>query len=533
MIYRGDDYFTQTAAPSPLQHTWSLGIEEQFYVLWPLIVVAVLWAVRAAPAGCCSALCVAGAAASVLACAVLYDPFDVNRAYFGTDARAQALLIGCALAALLHRPGRAEAARRRAGPPGDRPWRARLLPAAAGWGSWWSAAAVDAHGRRGPVPVPGWLRPRRARRGRRAGRLRAAAPGAAGPRAGRRPAGVAGEDLLRGVPVALAAVRADQPRAHRPGRHALLVARFAATLAAATASYVLLERPVRTGRWPFPMPRLTGPAAGATATAAIGVTAIVVLAATAVPGVPTVASLRSAPLVVETPQPNAVQNPPMLRPGRRPGELPRIAFYGDSVSWSLGFYLPSYADQLDVAVDSLEGCGIARLPEIRVKNMPQTNYDWCLDWPATWQARLNNTDPDVAVLLLSRWELMDRKLYGRFQHVGEPAFDRYLREELDRALEVLLSRGAHVVILTSPYNRRYERPNGGLYDEDLPERVDAWNKLLHEAAAKHDDADHRHRPQPAGLPGRRVHLHRSTGSGSAATACTSAPTGSASGSHRG
>jgi SGNH domain (fused to AT3 domains) len=267
----------------------------------------------------------------------------------------------------------------------------------------------------------------------------------------------------------------------------LLVARFAVTLAAATASYVLLERPVRTGRWPFPMPRLNGPAAGATATAAIGVTAVVVLTATAVPVVPTVASLRSAPLVVNTPQPNAVQNPPMLRPDRKPGELPRIAFYGDSVSWSLGFYLPSYSGQLDVAVDSLEGCGIARLPEIRVKDMPQTNYDWCLDWDVTWRARVNNTDPDVAVLLLSRWELMDRKLNGRFQHVGEPAFDRYLREELDLALEVLLSRGAHVVVLTSPYNKRYERPNGGLYDEDLPERVDAWNKLLHQAAAKHDE----------------------------------------------
>src|SRR5262245_22525841 len=41
MIYRGSDYFAQTAAPSPLQHTWSLGIEEQFYLLWPLIVVAI------------------------------------------------------------------------------------------------------------------------------------------------------------------------------------------------------------------------------------------------------------------------------------------------------------------------------------------------------------------------------------------------------------------------------------------------------------------------------------------------------------
>ena len=43
MIFRGGDYFAQTAAPSPLEHTWSLGIEEQFYLLWPLVLCAVLY----------------------------------------------------------------------------------------------------------------------------------------------------------------------------------------------------------------------------------------------------------------------------------------------------------------------------------------------------------------------------------------------------------------------------------------------------------------------------------------------------------
>src|SRR6202034_4374914 len=35
------DYFTQGAPPSPLQHTWSLGVEEQYYILWPVLLVAV------------------------------------------------------------------------------------------------------------------------------------------------------------------------------------------------------------------------------------------------------------------------------------------------------------------------------------------------------------------------------------------------------------------------------------------------------------------------------------------------------------
>ena len=42
MIYRGGDYFAATGSPSPLQHTWSLGIEEQFYLLWPLLLVGLL-----------------------------------------------------------------------------------------------------------------------------------------------------------------------------------------------------------------------------------------------------------------------------------------------------------------------------------------------------------------------------------------------------------------------------------------------------------------------------------------------------------
>jgi peptidoglycan/LPS O-acetylase OafA/YrhL len=109
MIYRGDGYFIQTAGPSPLQHTWSLGIEEQFYVLWPLAVVALLAIGLRRPRILLGAVCVAGAAASAVAGALLYQPLDVNRSYFGTDTRAQALLIGCALATVLTRSA-------------DRPW---------------------------------------------------------------------------------------------------------------------------------------------------------------------------------------------------------------------------------------------------------------------------------------------------------------------------------------------------------------------------------------------------------------------------
>ena len=74
MIYRGDDYFTQTAAPSPLQHTWSLGIEEQFYLLWPLIMVGLFVLGRRRTGRALTMVCLIGAAGSAVTGVLLFRP---------------------------------------------------------------------------------------------------------------------------------------------------------------------------------------------------------------------------------------------------------------------------------------------------------------------------------------------------------------------------------------------------------------------------------------------------------------------------
>ncbi len=96
-ITSGQGYFDHFGPQSPLLHTWSVAVEEQFYLLWPLLLLLVLrWRRRGV-----FALAFAGAAASAAWMWVLsVDGASPDRLYYGTDTRALPLLLGCTLAAL-------------------------------------------------------------------------------------------------------------------------------------------------------------------------------------------------------------------------------------------------------------------------------------------------------------------------------------------------------------------------------------------------------------------------------------------------
>ena len=96
-------YFAALNTPRPLLHTWSLSIEEQFYLVWPLVVLAIMKWTRSLRV--LLMVTVVGAVASAAEMAYLYHGgAGINRVYYGTDTRAQALLIGAALAIVLARP---------------------------------------------------------------------------------------------------------------------------------------------------------------------------------------------------------------------------------------------------------------------------------------------------------------------------------------------------------------------------------------------------------------------------------------------
>jgi peptidoglycan/LPS O-acetylase OafA/YrhL len=96
-IAQHGSYFTRFGAPLPLDHLWSLAIEEQFYLVWPWLLLVGIWIVRSRRR--LALLTVCAAAASAWLMGHLYHPgYDPTRVYEGTDTRAFGLLLGAALA---------------------------------------------------------------------------------------------------------------------------------------------------------------------------------------------------------------------------------------------------------------------------------------------------------------------------------------------------------------------------------------------------------------------------------------------------
>jgi hypothetical protein len=157
------------------------------------------------------------------------------------------------------------------------------------------------------------------------------------------------------------------------------------------------------------------------------------------------------------------------------------------VAWSTANALDPLAAGHGAAIVNagIWGCGTVRgTPFTYFGSTYDTLPNDCDHWPAQWQAAIDFAKPHIAVVMVGRWELMDRVHAGRWTHVGDPVFDAYLASELDLAITVARSRGARVVVATTPYYRRGDAPGGGTWPEDQPARVDLVNDLLRAAAAR-------------------------------------------------
>jgi peptidoglycan/LPS O-acetylase OafA/YrhL len=480
------DYFAQGGTASPLQHTWSLAVEEQFYLIWPLLLVG-LWRVGAGSARrrLLVTACVL-TAASVAETVLLTHRAPLGRVYFGSDTRAQELCVGAVLAALLAPAWAETGERRRARGPSHRSGR-RPVPlllslsglagllvlghrATGGVTEFRSSlmllcAVLSAALIAGLVLDDGHLVARvfAARPMRLLGRI------SYGTYLWHWPA----FEILDGA------------RTHL-GPGPLAVARVAAALALGTASTTLLEAPLRRWRWRWSSGRVLQTAGGAAAGA---LTFVACAAPSGAPGVssgPT-SGLDAPPPMSASLSPHSSTTSASLRTSRsaaRHRGSQRVDVFGDSIGWTAVHYLPPTPGYR--FIDHTEfGCGVVQGGPYRYFGQQYPDRARCDSWPARWAGQVQADRPDVVLLVVGRWETMDRVHDGRWTHVGMPAFDRYLTTTLSRALEVLGSTGASVVVSEEPYNRRGEQPDGQPYPEDDPTRVDAWNRIVRSVAAAH------------------------------------------------
>jgi peptidoglycan/LPS O-acetylase OafA/YrhL len=475
-ILIGSNYFDQTSLPSLLTHTWSLAVEEQFYLLWPLVVLAVLkctgrlWALLT--------VSLVGAVASAAEMALLFrHGTGTTRLYYGTDTHGQCLLVGAALAS-----GLALFARRRAGgaaslrggptPGGDPAWAAS---------SRWARTLLSVLGALGVAGAALlWWRVSFNGSFLWEGGFLVAALSTAAVLA----CVVCAPQSLVARALSVSPLRylgrisyglylwhfplfqwIDRARTGLDG-YALFGARCGATLAVATVSFYLVERPIRKGAFFGQWRAWVG------APVAVAAVSLTVVLAT---GSGTVAA------VAPTPVPTGPTH-----------SHKTVMVLGDStaLTFAIGLSLDANHYGYNVVDHGILGCGVAVIPRVKESGIDATVASACnpatpasQQWPALWAGWIDQHHPTLVAILAGRWEVSTVEWRGRWTDILEPAFAAYVRQQLQRAVDVASSRGARVVLFTAPCYDSAEQSNGAPSPEDQPDRVKAYNALVRQVVA--------------------------------------------------
>lgn len=538
-IAAGSSYFAASGSVSPFQHTWSLSIEEQFYVIWPLFVLGVVgWVCRRgggrSQLGALRLvlmLTVLGLIASAIEMGLLFNGGQgLDRVYYGTDTRATGLLAGAALALCLAIRRRASEspsvarvqARPQAGEPPRRPRR------------WLDLTHADRFSRGSGLVLLALLL------------LMYLANGSAAwlypygfllVDAGtvllivsviQRPTSVAARVLSLPGLQALGQISYGLYLWHFPlflwldtsttglsGLH-LLMFRLGVTLLVSAASYVLVEQPIRQRRLPTIQVRRLTPLAAAAALVALLIASSVSVLPTAVP---TAAHLpKPAPKLVGADPACTVQLTDTPGYGVAPVPISqeaqfeytslgkhdlywsgsgsqtfhtcppqRLMMIGDSIAFTLGVPIMNDEQSYGVELANAEtlGCAFATRGELDVNGTWEQPLAGCQTALSTWVTDEDTFHPSEVVVEMGYRDEFDWSWGGVLEHLGDRAFDRYEQAQIERYVTVLGRGGTRILFLTVPYTHPPAQANGAPAMPASPSRHFDINWLLQHVAQQH------------------------------------------------
>lgn len=450
-IFADFSYWDAAGDASPLNHLWSLAIEEQFYLLFPLFLVFLR---SRRSIGIAAAV---GIAASVSLMCTVGSEWTFDRLYQGTDIRVVALLAGVLLATVTVRPHSSASERRFV----VRGRTGRVLVAllagatVALMATMWIATPLNEQIFQGPLLVATALEvlllalvvidPR--------GLLTRLLQLKALVFIGKRSYAL----YLWHWPVI---VIVSETHTGLAGSD-LAMARILAITGLTLLSYAVIENPIRRSDGP-PFRTVTG----------LAIPAALIIALAFTPAAATAALLPKGPASNTIPETDGAEWASLpISPGAT------VMVVGDS--WAVNLAEGMMDPQFGTTVKNLGvgGCGI--LNPDAYKNDKNETYPppaQCLTWEQDWMAAINEKRPDAVIIVAGNWDQKFAQLDGEWSTPGDKKFTERYSTQLDKALRLFTSESIPVYLSTT------------VTLNDARERSEAMNKLIHAAVERNAEA---------------------------------------------